>query len=111
MLTKAHEAGELDDGFGVGFDGELLPDLHGDLGPGVLELDILDAADLDAGHLDEVALLQFLGGLEAGGDVIAARKEAGGADHFEDDDGGDEGEGEEDAEPGFEGVFHEGSWR
>ena len=45
-----------------------------------------------------------------GVDFIAFLEEIGRADHFEDEDRGDQGEGEEDSEPCFESIFHGACW-
>jgi hypothetical protein len=108
----AHEAGELDEGLAVGVDVVVLGiaiDLQQDMGLAAHELDRFDVADLDTGHFHQVALLEFLRAPEPGGDVIAFAQEVGGADQLENDHSDDEGEGEEDAEAGFEGVLH-GVW-
>src|SRR5258706_591509 len=80
-----HEPGELDDGPGVGFDLEPFLNFHRDLGPAVFKFDILDAANLDAGHFDEVTALEFLGGFETAGNFVAGFEKVAGTDHFEDD--------------------------
>src|SRR6266851_4557565 len=102
-----HQTGEFDDGFGVGFDFVFALDFHRDAGAALFEFDVIDAPDFDPGHFHEVTSFEFLGVLEAGVDLVAAFEEVGGADHFEDDDRDDQREGKEDAESGFEGVFHD----
>ena len=67
-----HQAGEHDDGRAVGFHHGVGVEFHRDLDLAVGERNLLDAADFHAGHLDVVAHLQFLRGVEQGVEVVAA---------------------------------------
>ena len=97
-----HQAGELDGGLAVGFHDGVGVQFHGDFDLVVGELDVLDAADFDAGHFHAVADLQILHGVEQRVDVVAALEQFQAAERFDDDHGGEDGQGHEDAEPGFE---------
>ena len=104
--TLAHQTRELDGRFAVGPDVVRHIQLHGHVHFIFQEIDLLDAADLHAGHFDRIPFLEFLHGAELGVNADAALEEVEGADHFHDEEGGDQREREEDSQAGFECVFH-----
>ena len=79
----SHEPGEADDSFAVGADGSVGLDLEGDFDLVALEADAFDAADVHAGHLDRVADLEFLDGVEEGGHAHAFADGAKPAHHLQ----------------------------
>jgi hypothetical protein len=74
----------------------------------VSEIEV-DAPDLDAGHFDGIAFLEFAHGFEIRGDVIARLEVIRHADHFQNDHRHDHREREENAQPGFQCVSHNAS--
>ena len=106
-VVLAHEPGESDGRFAVGFHFGLAVQIDRHLRERVgAEPDVLDPSDLDTAHFDRVADLELLDVFESGVQVVAALEEGEGVEGFHDDKGGDDREGEEHAEPGFDEVFH-----
>ena len=83
-----HQAGEFDGRLAVGLDQRALVQSHHDIDLVAGEFDVINAADLHAGHLDAVAHFQVLHGVKLRADVVAVAEKITAAERFNDRPGG-----------------------